>query len=187
MVADRNSRQKHVWQAQIILATGEGCGTTEIMRRAGLSKACVWRWQERFMREGMSRPAGRQDAETRSAAMAVSASFDDVVALTLAEPPSETTHWTGRAMSSSETTSRCARCSASRRRTGLAAAPGAAVEAVAGPAFAAKLRDVVELYLDPPAHSLVLETDRREEQDAGPRPHPGKPADQKGPGRNDDP
>jgi hypothetical protein len=52
VVADCNSRQKHVWRARIILATAEGCGTAEIMRRAGVSKPCVWRWEERFIREG---------------------------------------------------------------------------------------------------------------------------------------
>jgi hypothetical protein len=35
------------------MATAEGCGTTEIMRRAGVSKPCVWRWPERFMRKGV--------------------------------------------------------------------------------------------------------------------------------------
>jgi Homeodomain-like domain-containing protein len=54
VVADRNSPQKHVWRARIILATAEGCGTAEVMRRAGVSKPCVWRWQERFMREGVA-------------------------------------------------------------------------------------------------------------------------------------
>ena len=49
VLADRNSPQKHVWRARIILATAEGCGTTEVMRRAGVSKLCVWRWQRRFM------------------------------------------------------------------------------------------------------------------------------------------
>ena len=53
VVADRNSRQKHVWRARIVLATADGCGTAEIMRRTGKSKPCVWRWQERFMREGV--------------------------------------------------------------------------------------------------------------------------------------
>jgi hypothetical protein len=53
IVADRNSPQKHVWRARIILATGEGCGTVAAMRRAGVSKPCVWRWQERFMAEGV--------------------------------------------------------------------------------------------------------------------------------------
>jgi hypothetical protein len=41
VVADRNSPQKHVWRARIILATAQGCGTAEIMRRAGVSKPCV--------------------------------------------------------------------------------------------------------------------------------------------------
>ena len=97
VVADRNSRQKHVWRARIILATAEGCGTAEIMRRAGVSKPCVWRWQERFMREGI---AGLLRDKTRKPGLSPlpAAAVDRVVELTLAEPPSEATHWTGRAM-----------------------------------------------------------------------------------------
>ena len=53
VVADRNSPQKHVWRARIVLARAEGCGTAEVMRRAGVSKPCVRRWQERFVREGV--------------------------------------------------------------------------------------------------------------------------------------
>src|SRR3954464_15476741 len=68
VVADRNSRQKHVWRANIILATAEGCGTVEITRRTGKSKPCVWRWQERFMREGVPGPPARQDQEARQGA-----------------------------------------------------------------------------------------------------------------------
>jgi transposase len=30
----------------------DGVGTSEIVRRTGKSKTCVWRWQERFMQEG---------------------------------------------------------------------------------------------------------------------------------------
>src|SRR5271154_2074694 len=97
VVADRNSAQKHVWRARIILATAEGCGTAEVMRRAGVSKPCVWRWQERFMREGV---AGLLHDKTRKPGLLPlpSALVDRVVKLTLAEPPGEATHWTGRAM-----------------------------------------------------------------------------------------
>jgi hypothetical protein len=35
IVADRSSPQKHVWRAKIVLATAEGLGTAEIMRRSG--------------------------------------------------------------------------------------------------------------------------------------------------------
>ena len=53
IAADPNSRQKHAWRARIVLATADGLGTGEIVRRTGKPKPCVWRWQERFMREGV--------------------------------------------------------------------------------------------------------------------------------------
>src|SRR5262249_46916582 len=53
IVADRCAPQKHVWRAQIILATADGCGTAEIMRQSGKAKPVVWRWQARFMEEGV--------------------------------------------------------------------------------------------------------------------------------------
>jgi hypothetical protein len=43
IVLDRSASQMHVWRANIILATTEGCGTAEIMRRSGKSKPAVWR------------------------------------------------------------------------------------------------------------------------------------------------
>ena len=52
LAADRNAAQKHAWRAEIVLLSADGLGTTEIMRRTGKSKTCVWRWQERFMEEG---------------------------------------------------------------------------------------------------------------------------------------
>ncbi len=48
IVDDRNSPQKHVWRARIVLATADALGTAAIMRTAGVSKTAVWRWQERI-------------------------------------------------------------------------------------------------------------------------------------------
>ena len=53
IIADRSTPQKHVWRANVILATADGCGTAEIMRRSGKSKPVVWTWQARFMAEGV--------------------------------------------------------------------------------------------------------------------------------------
>ena len=53
IVADCNTKQKHVWRARIILKSGDGCGAMEIMRRTDKSKTCVYRWQERYMEEGV--------------------------------------------------------------------------------------------------------------------------------------
>ena len=54
IAGNRNAPQKNVWRAKIILATDEGCGTAEIMRRSGKAKRVVWRWQARFMAEGVA-------------------------------------------------------------------------------------------------------------------------------------
>ena len=66
IVADPKSSQKHVWRARIILKSGEGLGSSSILAGTGKSKTCVWRWQERFMHEGVngllrdrSRPPGK--------------------------------------------------------------------------------------------------------------------------------
>jgi hypothetical protein len=53
IVANRNSPQKQVWRARIVLLTADGWGTAEIMRQTGKSKSVVWRWQERFMQAGV--------------------------------------------------------------------------------------------------------------------------------------
>src|SRR4051812_50116803 len=51
LVADRNSPQKHVWRAQIVLLSADRVGTVAIMRRTGKAKAGVWRWQARYYLE----------------------------------------------------------------------------------------------------------------------------------------
>ncbi len=41
------------WRAGIFLTTANGASTVEIMRRTGISKPTVWRWQERYLDEGV--------------------------------------------------------------------------------------------------------------------------------------
>ncbi len=53
LLTDRNTPRKVVRRASIILATADRCGTNEIMRRAGTSKPTVWRWQARYLDEGV--------------------------------------------------------------------------------------------------------------------------------------
>ena len=94
LIDDRNVAQKYVWRAEIVLFTADGAGTNEIMRRTCKSKTCVWRWQERFLEEGFegllrdkTRPSRIKPLDGEAA--------ERVVALTLGDPPGETTHWTG--------------------------------------------------------------------------------------------
>jgi transposase len=97
IVADRSAPQKHVWRARVVLLSGDGHGTTAIMIATGKSKTCVWRWQERFMREGV---AGLLRDKTRPSRIPPLAKdrVDEVIALTLKPPPHEASHWTVRAM-----------------------------------------------------------------------------------------
>ena len=97
MVDNRNSPQKHVWRARIVLATADGLGAVEIMRTASVSKTAVWRWQARFMEAGVE---GLLRDKLRLARVPKVADevAERIVALTLGEPPGETTHWTGRVM-----------------------------------------------------------------------------------------
>src|SRR6202030_4258903 len=95
IVADRSAPQKHVWRAKVILATADGCGTAEIMRRSGKSKPVVWTWQARFMAEGVegllrdkTRKPGKPPLPPNT--------VQRVVDLALGPPPGESTHWTGR-------------------------------------------------------------------------------------------
>lgn len=97
IVADPKSPQKHVWRARIVLLSGEGLGTSAIMAETGKSKTCVWRWQERFMHEGVdgllrdrTRPPGKAPIAPERVA--------EIVRLTQEPPPVEATHWTLRAM-----------------------------------------------------------------------------------------
>ena len=50
---DRNSAQKQVWRCRIVLLTDAGAGTRAIRRATGVSKTAVWRWQKRFMTQGV--------------------------------------------------------------------------------------------------------------------------------------
>ena len=94
---NRNTAQKHVWRATIVLLSAEGVGTTEIMRRTGTSKTCIWRWQERFMHEGVD---GLLRDKTRPSRIKPLGSdiAEQVVRLTLADPVDEATHWTAAMM-----------------------------------------------------------------------------------------
>src|SRR5512147_3253986 len=172
IVRDRNSPQKHVWRARIVLLTAAGLGTNAVMRETGKSKTCVWR-QERFMAEGVDGLVRDKTRPPRIRPLE-QAVLDRVVALTNTAPPHAATHWTAGAM---------------------AAAVGVSVSAVqriwrahqlrphrfrsfklsSDPAFADKVQDVVGLYVDPPAHAVVLSVDEKSQIQALDRTQPGLP------------
>ena len=173
IIRDRNSPQKHVWRARIIVLTADGAGTTAITRAVGKGKTVVWRWQERFMHEGV---AGLTRDKTRPSRIPPlpAATVDRVVALTNQAPPHEATHWTALAMAKAVGMSP----SSVRRiwqRHGLQPHRVRSFKLSNDPKFAEKLRDVVALYVDPPAHAVVLSIDEKSQIQALDRTQPGLP------------
>jgi transposase len=173
IVSDRSAPQKHVWRAKIVLATADGDGTTEIMRRSGKSKPVVWRWQERFMQEGVEGLLRDKTRKPGKAPLPV-AIVQRVIDLVLGPPPGETTHWTGRMLAQAAGISLR---SAQRILEAHQLAPHRirAFKLSTDPKFAEKLRDVVGLYVDPPEHAVVLSVDEKSQIQALDRTQPGLP------------
>jgi transposase len=173
VVADRNSPQKHVWRARIVLLTAEGSGTVEIMRRTGKSKTAVWRWQERFMTAGVDGLLHDKTRPSRVPPLGPEVA-ERVVALTQGDPTGETTHWTAAAMAEAAGIS-VSSVQRIWRAHGLQPHRMRQFKLSNDPHFAAKLRDVVGLYVDPPAHAIVLSVDEKSQIQALDRTQPGLP------------
>ena len=173
LVKDRNAPQKHVWRAQIVLLSAEGLGTNAIMRETGKSKTCVWRWQERFVAEGVDGLLRDKTRRSRIAKLDPSIA-QRVVALTMEEPPGETTHWTGAAMAKAVGVS-ISSVQRIWRAHGLQPHRVRPFKLSKDPEFVDKLRDIVGLYVDPPAHAVVLSVDEKSQIQALDRTQPGLP------------
>lgn len=173
IVADRNSPQKQVWRARIVLLTAAGAGTAEIMRTAGVSKTAVWRWQERFMEQGVDGLLRDKTRPSRIAPLGPEIA-ERVVALTLGDPPGETTHWTAAAMTKLVGIS-VSSVQRIWRSHGLQPHRMRQFKLSNDPQFAAKVRNIVGLYVAPPAHAIVLSLDEKSQIQALDRTQPGLP------------
>jgi hypothetical protein len=111
------------------------------MRRSGKAKPVVWRWQERFMWEGVAGLTGDKTRKPRKPPLPVD--------LALSPPPRETTHWTGRMLAKAAGVSlRSVQRNLEAHQ--LAPHPVRMFKLSNDPAFAEKLKDIVGLYVDPP-------------------------------------
>ena len=142
-------------------------------RRTGKSKTCVWRWQERFMQEGVDGLLRDKTRPSRIPPLGAEIA-GRVVALTRQEPPGETTHWTAGMMA------KAAEISVSSvqriwRAHGLQPHRVRQFKLSTDPQFAAKLREIVGLYVDPPTHTIVLSVDEKSQFKALDRTQPDLP------------
>ena len=173
IIGDRNQPRKHMERARIVLASAEREPAQRVAAGVGVSRPTVWRWQQRYAEVGVegllrdkTRKPGKRPIATQTTAR--------VVALTCTTPPHQATHWTGRAMAEAVGISlrsvqriwQAHQLQPHRIRT---------FKHSRDPSFAAKLVDVVGLYVDPPAHAVVLSLDEKSQIQALDRTQPGLP------------
>src|SRR5438552_9779625 len=173
VVANRNSPQKHVWRARIVLLTADGRGTAEIRQATGKAKTVIWRWQERFRGEGAAGLWRDKTRRSRIPPLSPEAA-KRVVALTLAGPPQAASHWTGSAMAEAAGIS-VSSVQRIWRAHGLQPHRVRQFKLSNDPQFAAKLHEIVGLYVDPPDHAVVLSVDDKSQIQALDRTQPGLP------------
>jgi transposase len=173
LVRDGNTAQKVVWRARIVLLAAEGLPAGAIAAATGKSQLTVRRWRGRFLAKGVggllkdaSRPPRRKPLTAEKIAA--------VVHMTLHTQPPNATHWSVRTMAAAAGLS-----PSSIQRIwsahGLKPHLTKTFKLSRDPNFAAKVQDVVGLYLDPPDKALVLSLDEKSQIQALDRTQPGLP------------
>jgi transposase len=173
LVRDRNTPQKVVWRARIVLLTGEGLRATEVAARVGTSTLTVRRWRRRYAQAGVegllkdaTRPPGRKPL--------TAAVIRRVLHLTLHEKPPRATQWSVRSLADAVGLSHT---SVQRiwHAHGLKPHLVRTFKLSTDKRFVEKVQDVVGLYLDPPDKALVLAVDEKSQIQALDRTQPGLP------------
>jgi transposase len=152
-----SARAGLVTRAKIVLAAGEGEGTSSIARRLGVSRPTVIAWRDRYAAEGLD---GLRDAPRSGRPKMVS---DALIITRTLEPPPErlgVTHWSsrllGKALGIGDAT-----VARAWRRYGVQPWRRETFKFSTDPQLEAKVRDVVGLYLDPPEKAVVLCVDEK--------------------------
>jgi len=173
LVKDRNTPQKVVWRAQIVLAAGDGMGSVAIAATVGKSVLTVRRWRRRYAKAGVegllkdaTRPPGRKPLTAEM--------IKRVVDLTLHEKPSNATHWSERTMAAQVG---IAPSSVHKiwRAHGLKPHLVKTFKLSRDANFTEKVEDIVGLYVNPPDKALVLSVDEKSQIQALDRTQPGLP------------
>jgi transposase len=158
-------------RARVVLLAADGVGTTEIVRRVGLSKPAVIGWKGRFAAEGI---AGLDDRAKSGRPRVI-----DPVAIVLAtlEPPPENlgvTHWSSRLLAQHLGVSDFT-VSTTWKKWGLQPWRVQTFKFSTDPELETKIRDVVGLYLNPPEAAIVLCVDEKSQVQALDRTAPVLP------------
>jgi len=173
LVRDRNTPQKVVWRARIVLLASEGLTAEGIGAAVSKSLLTVRRWRFRFVEKGVD--GLLKDATRPSRVKPLTPEqIAHVVHLTLHAKPPNATHWSVRSMAKAAGIS----YSSVQRiwhAHGLKPHLVDTFKISRDKNFVAKVEDVVGLYLNPPDKALVLCVDEKSQIQALDRTQPGLP------------
>jgi transposase len=172
-VGGRNTPQKLVWRARIVLLSAARTGVMAITRTVGKSKVTVARWQERYLSQGID--GLRRDGTRPGRKPPLSAqTIQQVVHKTLHEKPPGATHWSLRKMAA---VSGLSRSSIQRIWQAHQLKPHRVktFKLSNDKRFAEKVQDTIGLYLSPPDKALVFSVDEKSQIQALDRTQPGLP------------
>jgi transposase len=150
-------RAGRAMRAKVVLAAADGEGTSAISRRLGVSRPTVIQWRERYAAAGL---AGLDDAARSGRPKRVDDA--EIIAATLDPPPARlgVTHWSSRLLAH-ELSIGHATIARAWHRYGVQPWRRETFKFSTDPELEAKVRDVVGLYLDPPAKAVVLCVDEK--------------------------
>ena len=155
-------------RAEIVLAVAGGTGVSSTARSLGVSRPTVIKWRDRFVADGL---AGLGDLPRSGRPKMI----DDaqIIAATLEAPPASlaVTHWSTRLLGKHLG---IADATVARAWRAYRVQPWRAgtFKFSTDPELAAKVRDVVGLYLDPPRNAIVLCVDEKSQIQALNRTQP---------------
>jgi transposase len=182
LVSSRDVSAAVATRARIVLWMAEGRLRVESAALAGVSLPTVDRWVGRYAEEGIAGLVERSHAAPREQVPAWVAAR--ILALTRQSPPESTglSHWSSRQLAGylkrTEGVSVSWHYVAGLwRRHGLKPHRQGTFKVSRDPAFAAKVADVVGLYLDPPGGAVVLSIDEKTQIQALDRTQPLLPVD----------
>ncbi len=169
----RNTAQKVVLRARIVLLTADGVPTSEIVEQLKTTYPTVMRWWKRYAEagvDGLRKDAPRPGRKPRISDEQVRA----MIGRTLKTTPANGTHWSTRTMAAATGMSK-ATVSRLWRAHGIQPHRVETFKLSRDPRFVEKLRDVAGLYLDPPEKAVVFSVDEKTQIQALDRTQPGLP------------
>jgi len=172
LAARRNTAQALALRARIVLGCAAGEQNKMVAARLRVAPMTVGKWRRRFVERRID---GLRDEPRTGAPRTIDdARIEAVIVQTLESVPPDATHWSSRGMA------RACGLSVSTvqriwRAFGLQPHRLEAFKLSTDPDFVAKVRDVVGIYVSPPAHAVVLCVDEKSQIQALDRSQPMLP------------